>query len=125
MNQPQTWRRTIYRYVVRSVPDPFLEALDCPDASLKTPVRQQTLTALHALALLNDPFMIEQAKRFAQRLEGASDEPSQQIEQAVLLALGRPPHDLERRLLVEHAARHGLAAACRVIFNTNEFMFVD
>ena len=46
---------------------PFLEALDCPDPSLKTPVRQQTLTALHALALLNDSFMIEQAQRFAVR----------------------------------------------------------
>ena len=51
--------------------------------------------------------------------------PSEQIERAVLLAWGRPPHDEEQRLLAGYAEQHGLAAACRVIFNSNEFMFVD
>ena len=125
MNRPETWRRTIYRYIVRSVPDPFLEALDCPSASLQTPVRQETLTALQALALLNDPFMIDQAKHFARRLERFDDDPAEQINRAVLLALGRPPSDEERTSLVAYAQRHGLAGACRLLLNTNEFMFVD
>jgi len=39
-------RRGIYRFLVRSVPDPFMESLDCPDASLLTPKRNTTLTTL-------------------------------------------------------------------------------
>ena len=62
-------RRTIYRFIVRSVPNPFMEALDCADPNLNTPVRSQTLTALQALALWNDLFMVRQSQEFAHRLE--------------------------------------------------------
>ena len=63
-------RRGVYRFLVRSVPDPFMESLDCPDASLLTPKRNTTLTALQALAMLNDPLMLKQVESFAQRLRG-------------------------------------------------------
>ena len=59
----------IYRFIVRSVPNPFMEALDCADPNLNTPVRSQTLTALQALALWNDLFMVRQSQEFARRLE--------------------------------------------------------
>jgi hypothetical protein len=47
---------------------PFLECLDAADANLSTPVRTTTNTALQALALLNDPFLVRQAEHFAVRL---------------------------------------------------------
>ncbi len=65
MDNPQVRRRTIYRFTVRSVPNPFMEALDCADPNLNTPVRSQTLTALQALALWNDLFMVRQSQEFA------------------------------------------------------------
>ena len=65
-------RRAIYRFIVRSVPNPFMEALDCADPNLNTPVRSQTLTALQALALWNDLFMLRQSQELANRLEGQS-----------------------------------------------------
>src|SRR6185369_17957878 len=65
INDPKGWRRAVYRFVVRSVPNPMLECLDCADPSTNTPVRSTTTTALQALALLNDPFMIQQAGFFA------------------------------------------------------------
>ena len=37
----------------------------------------------------------------------------------------REPREEESRLLVDYAAQHGLANACRLIFNMNEFVFVD
>jgi len=125
IHDPATFRRTVYRFTVRSVPNPFLECLDCADPNLNTPVRSTTLTALQALALLNDPFMIQQAKYFAERLKQRSEDPDQQIEAAYRLAFGRWPTVQEKEALVGYVKKHGLANACRVLFNTNEFVFVD
>ena len=46
IHDPATYRRTVYRFAVRSVPSPFLECLDAADPNLNTPVRNTTLTAL-------------------------------------------------------------------------------
>jgi len=125
VHDPATYRRTVYRFTVRSVPSPFLDCLDCADPNINTPVRNTTLTALQALALLNDPFMVRQAEYFAGRVRQAGDDPARQVEAAYRLALGRPPTLGEREKLAGHARRHGLAGACRLLFNTNEFVFVD
>jgi hypothetical protein len=125
VDNPQVRRRTIYRFTVRSVPNPFLEALDCADPNVSTPVRSQTLTALQALALFNDLFVVRQAQELARRVEQQESDPARQIDVAFLRALGRLPTASERDALVVHAARHGLAQACRVLFNANEFIFVD
>ena len=119
-------RRSIYRFVVRSVPDPFLECLDCPDASLLAPKRSVTITALQSLALLNHPFVIRQCEHLAARLERErpGDLPPQ-IARAFELALSRPPRPAELAAFEEHAQVHGLAAACRVLVNLDEFLFVD
>ncbi len=61
-------RRSVYRFIVRSVPDPFMETLDCADPSLVVPRRNETVTALSALALLNNKFMVRMAEHFAARL---------------------------------------------------------
>jgi hypothetical protein len=122
---PATYRRTVYRFTVRSVPNPFLESLDCADPSLQTPVRGTTLTALQALALLNDPFMLRQAELFAVRLRRVGDDPEKQVEAGYVLAFGRPPTAEERAELVVYARKHGLANACRLLFNANEFVFID
>ena len=76
VDNPQVRRRTVYRFIVRSVPNPFMEALDCADPNINTPVRSQTLTALQALALWNDLFMVREAQEFARRLEKRSPEPA-------------------------------------------------
>ncbi len=125
LDRPGARRRTVYRFVVRSVPNPFLECLDGADTNINTPVRSTTITALQALALLNDAFMVQQSRAFARRLQAISDDSARRIEVAFTLALGRPPRDDERSALLTYARRHGLANACRVLFNTNEFLFID
>ena len=125
IHDPATYRRTVYRFTVRSVPNPFLDCLDCADPNLNTPVRNTTLTALQALALLNDPFMVRQAEYFAGRVEKISDNADGQIEAACRLAFGRPPRADERAALAAYARKHGLANACRLLFNVNEFAFID
>ena len=118
-------RRSIYRFIVRSVPDPFMDALDCPDPNILTPARNVTMTALQALATLNDAFVIRQSEHFAARLAKERDRLDEQFVRAYELALTRAPTDVERARLAGHAAKHGLASACRIIFNSNEFLFVD
>ena len=124
IHDPATYRRTVYRFIVRSVPNPFLDCLDCADPNQPTPVRNTTLTALQALALLNNPFMVRQSLHLAERLAGAGDEPAQ-VRQAYALLFTRSPSEEELRSVSEHIRRHGLAATCRILLNTNEFLFVD
>jgi hypothetical protein len=122
-DSPGAHRRSVYRFIFRTVPDPFMDALDCPDASQFTAVRPVSVTALQALALLNDPFMVRMSEHFAKRVTAAGDTAAQ-ARQAYRLALGREPRLHEEAALADYARRHGLANACRVLLNCNEFVFV-
>ena len=116
-------RRSVYRFIFRTVPDPFMDALDCPDASQFTATRTVSVTALQALALLNDPFMVRMSEHFAKRLANAG-ELKEQARAAYRLALNREASEREATLLADYAQRHGMANACRVLLNSNEFAFV-
>jgi hypothetical protein len=120
---PGAYRRSVYRFLFRTLPDPFMDVLDCPDASQFTPARASSVTALQALALLNDRFLVRQSEHFAARVAAAGDLQSQ-VQRAFLLALGRPPQEKEAAALTSYAARHGMANVCRLLLNTSEFLFV-
>ena len=76
-------RRSVYRFLVRSQPQPFMDTLDCADPSLLVDKRNETLTALQALATLNNKFMVRMAEHFAARLEDESTERAEQIRRAL------------------------------------------
>jgi hypothetical protein len=118
-------RRSIYRLIVRSVPDPFMDCLDCADPSQLVARRNTTLTALQALATLNNPFVLRQCEHFAERLKRVTADVNTQIEMAYKITLARAPAVAERANLAAYARNHGLANACRVLFNSTEFAFVD
>lgn len=122
---PDASRRSIYRFIVRSVPDPLMMTLDCADPSISVPKRSETLTSLQALAMLNDAFMVRMAEHFAARVEGKADDREAQVRRAFELAVQREPNEGELELLVDAAERLGMANVCRLIFNLNEFVFVD
>jgi hypothetical protein len=122
-DKPGAHRRSVYRFLFRTVPDPFMDALDCPDASQFADVRTSSLTALQALALLNDPFMVRMSEHFAKRVRAAGPL-ERQVADAYRLALGRFPSESEKAALAGYAGRHGMANACRLLLNANEFMFV-
>jgi hypothetical protein len=125
-----THRRSIYRFIVRSQPDPFMTTLDCADSSQSVAKRDETITALQALSLLNNPFMLAMAEQFAASLEseataaGASTIESQ-VAQAFRLATGRDATSQQQAMLAEYAQEFGMQNACRLMLNLNEFMFVD
>jgi hypothetical protein len=71
IDSAESRRRSVYRFLVRSVPDPLMERLDCPDPSTMTAKRNTTITAIQALALLNNPLLVKQAEYLAGRARSA------------------------------------------------------
>jgi hypothetical protein len=125
VDDPANYRRSVYRFLFRTLPDPFMEALDCPDASQLTPKRNVSLTALQALATLNDKFVVRQSEHLAELLRKEKGKLDGQIDLAYRRMFGRSPRENERQAVKKYAQQHGLANACRFLFNTNEFLFVD
>ncbi|MFO0826218.1 MAG: DUF1553 domain-containing protein [Gemmataceae bacterium] len=66
-DRPQGHRRSVYRFVFRTLPDPLVACLDGADGSTLTPKRTESVTAPQALALLNNEFMLVHAKAMAAR----------------------------------------------------------
>ena len=114
---PGNYRRSVYRFIVRSVPDPLMERFDCPDVSMITAKRTTTITAIQALALMNNPFILKQVEHIAARVR---DVPT-----AFQLILQRAPSEREAKLLAAYLKREGLQNLCRLLINTNEFLFID
>ena len=121
-----TWRRGVYRFIVRSQTQPFMTVLDCADPSMRVEKRNQSISALQALAFLNNGFMTTQARHFAERVaREAGTDIAAQVDRAMGLALGRPATVDERAALVSLTETHGLANTCRAILNLSEFSFAD
>lgn len=128
-------RRMIYAHKVRMERDDVFGAFDCPDAGQSMARRRQSTTPIQALNLFNSPFTIDEAKAFAERVEGdvaqassgssAGDDPvRRQIDRAFQLAYARAPDPVELTAAEGIVREHGLPPLCRVIFNSNEFLFV-
>jgi hypothetical protein len=49
----------------------------------------------------------------------------QQVVSAFSRIIGRQPDQSELDLLTRIAGQYSLAVVCRILFNSNEFMFVD
>jgi len=118
-------RRSIYRFLVRSQPQPFMAALDCADPSIQVATRNESVTALQSLALLNNALVISLSKHFAARVEAEGGTIAGKTARAFYAAIGRPPTDDEAKQLTRFAEDYGVENLCRALFNLNEFAFVD
>jgi hypothetical protein len=119
------YRRGIYRFILRTMPDPLMSALDCPDGTQLMPTRNVSITALQALAMVNDKFIIRQSEHLAERLAAENGDLREQVSALYQLALCRPPRDTELAAVAAYAEKYGMANACRFLFNANEFVFID
>lgn len=119
-------RRSIYRSWIRSGRSRFLDVFDCPDPSAKAPRRVVTTTPLQALSLMNNSFVMRMANNYAERVKVDSPEDSSRQAQLVYqLAFGRNPDEAEFAASKQFIMSHGLTAFCRVVLNSNEFVYVD
>ncbi len=122
---PKSHRRSIYRFIVRSQQEPLMTALDCADPSMQVGRRNESVSPLQALALLNNALMLAMSKQFAAKLEQTDGDLSARVGRAYYEAVGQPPGAADLAGLAAYAREFGLANFCRVLFNLNEFAFVD
>ena len=125
-------RRTIYGRVSRKKLSDILIQFDYPDANVHSAKRSDTTTAIQKLFIINNSFMVEQAKGLAKRITGdSSATDSTHIQSTYALLYNRQPTreetDLglaflrlpaEGKLTRWEQYSHALLAA-------NEMMFVD
>jgi mono/diheme cytochrome c family protein len=123
---PDLWRRSIYRFIVRTTPHQLMTTLDCPNPANLTPARNITTTALQSLTLLNNQFMLRQAGYFAERVKAeAGADPKAQARRAFAIAFARDATDTETSDAAALIQSHGLPELCRMLLNANEFVYVD
>lgn len=120
---PGANRRSIYRYVWRGIPDPMMAVLDFPDLGLLAPVRGFSASPLQSLTLSNHPFVLHHSQAMAERIEAATEDVAERVRRAVRDAWQREPNAEEMERMGQLVRTHGLAALCRVLFNSNEFLF--
>jgi hypothetical protein len=114
---------------------PMLESFDQPETSLSCERRDATTVAPQALTLMNSDFSIAQAKAFAESLQKSAPEGiAAQVRAAWQRALGRPPTAAEEEKARDFLSRQnesgeakisGMTKLCLMLFNMNEFLYVD
>lgn len=118
-------RRMIYAHRIRMERVPVFGVFDCPDAGQPMPLRSRSTTAIQALNLFNSSFVLRRAERFAERVKSNSEpEIESQVTTCFRLALGRKPNRKEMDAACNLVSEHGLPSLCRVLFNSNEFLFL-
>lgn len=125
-DDPATWRRSLYVYSKRSIRYPLFETFDQPNLINSCERRNRSTIAPQALLLMNNNFVITEAKFFAERLrKDAGDDTKAQVERAFRLALGRVPTQFELAKAMEFVRGNpnGLAEFCQAMFNLNEFVY--
>ena len=133
----ETNRRSVYLMTQRIQRHPYLAIFDGPDPSTSTGSRVTSTTPLQALFLLNDPFVHEQAQRFAARVVSERPDDGGRIDRAYQLALGRPPEAAETEQALaflktvrdeskgDQSEAQAWQSFTRALFRLNEFVYVD
>ena len=127
VNDPSTYRRSVYVFSKRTIPLPMLETFDRPDTMSSCARRNRSTIAPQALILMNNEFIGTQAKHFAQRLEKeAGADTSAQVKLAYELALARPPRpdEVSKAVAFIQSYPQGLVDFSHALFNINEFVYI-
>ncbi len=86
------YRRSLYTFWKRTAPHPMMTTFDASERNTCVVRRQPTSTPLQALVLLNDPQMLEAARRIGERaLKENADSAAGQITLTFRLLTGRKP----------------------------------
>lgn len=121
---PDTWRRSVYIFQKRTIQVPIMELFDAPNGIVSCARRNRSTIATQALILMNNDFVLDQAKRFAASLEreAGPDRPAQ-VKLAFELAFSRPPSSKELTEAVAFLKAGSLTDFAQTIFSLNEFSY--
>jgi hypothetical protein len=124
--------RSVYLGIVRGSPLPEILALfDVASPNLVVAQREVTTVPTQSLYLMNSPWVVEQAKVFAQRVltdKGLDD--AGRVDLAYRLALARPASDGEKAKALTYLQQAGTgekawAGFCQALFASAEFRYVQ
>ena len=124
-------KRSIYIYQQRTLTMPLMQVFDSLVCDESRPRRRTSVTPLQALAMYNGEFVNEEATHFASRVyQQAGEDPERQIEHAFSLALSRKPTNAETVKMLEFLRTYkppeqALVGLCRILYNSNEFVYID
>ncbi|MBL9173891.1 MAG: DUF1553 domain-containing protein [Verrucomicrobiales bacterium] len=134
---PDLWRRSVYAFAKRSVPNPMTEVFDAPNGLASCGRRNVTTVPTQALTLMNSDWVRKSATQFAQRvITEAGLDPRAQVRRAYALALARLPSDDEWARVAGFLSQapdatgaalpvEGLTDLCHVLLTLNEFIYVE
>jgi len=129
-------RRSIYIAVRRNFLSPMMLAFDTPSPFSTVGRRTVSNVPAQALILMNDPFVIEQAKRWADRLLADSSQTNEQrLDRMYLTAFARHATPAETSEAIGFLNSQGATRnedqneawknLCHVMFNVKEFVFIE
>jgi len=122
LQSPQNTRRTVYGRISRGRTNSLLKAYDFPDPMQTAGARDQTITPLQQLFVMNSPFMHDAAAQVAAAAVNEADDPAR-IEKLFRTILGRDPvrAELDRALDFLHGGT--LEQYAQVLLSSNEMIF--
>jgi len=147
---PQVWRRSLYVYRKRGLAFPMFEVFDMPDPNTSCGRRNVSTVPTQALTLLNNEFVLIQARHLAARVaREAGDDPVAQIRMMHRIVLSREPGREELTSFqaflqkqqdyhvarasagdsgggsADSAALAALTDVAHVMLNANEFVYIN
>ncbi|MCB1209694.1 MAG: DUF1553 domain-containing protein, partial [Verrucomicrobiales bacterium] len=138
----ESQQRSVYLLMLRNSMPPELTPFNLPDALTVKSQRDSSTLATQSLYLLNNPFLVNQSKRFAKTAIAAESDNEARVRHAYLQALLRQPTDSEIRqsldfiresesILVSASGAAGdpstmaWAAFCQALLVSNELRYID
>jgi len=126
-------RRSIYQGIRRNFLPPFMLSFDMPVPFSAFGRRNISNVPAQSLTLMNDPFVLQQAEKWAEKIVQQEGEFEEKIRDIYVKAFARPPlaEDLtQARLFFEELGNPSTPSLsdwttyCHTIFNMKEFIFL-
>jgi mono/diheme cytochrome c family protein len=126
-------RRSLYLAVRRNFMTPFFRVFDRPPPATTMGRRGTSNVPAQALTLLNDPFVLGEAERWAERLlSGGERSAEARVVEMYRSALGRAPDAVELAAATDFVTARatedparGWADLGHALFNVKEFVYLD
>jgi len=136
--------RSVYLPILRDLLPESLDVFDFAEPTMETGAREVTTVATQALYMMNNTFVGEQAKHFAERVMASpAKDDAAKVELAYRMALSRQPTPAERARAVayvssfareasgavkggvERAKAEAWGSFCQAMFGSAEFRYVE
>lgn len=135
-----TPRRSVYLRVKRSELLPIMTMFDAPEPTQSIGERVSTTVPTQALAMMNSPFVRQQAEKLSARIRPSDEVPvAAAVDRAYQMALARMPTEVERTRMLAFidgqrtmlggetadATKKAVIEFCHLLLCLNEFIYVD